>query len=248
MTARRYSGCPFGRSCMAMLDARRKAPAPVKADRGPGPDQATVCGTGRNEPEERPIEGVDPGRHEADPAQAEREDGILCVARVVRRRSVGGEHGQVGLPAEPVVKRGQQVRDRLVGAPGILEPALPDLRVGSAVDPALTPERGAQTLVVAQVAVVAEGKSTGWIVKRLGVGLGQRRQPRWPPQVNERGGRLGCPNPLASRIVAKRSNVAVRVQVAIGPDPGGAPAEPGDPVGDPRRDGRRALGGVRGGP
>ena len=121
------------------------------------------------------------------------------------------------------------MRDGFAGPPGVLEPARPDLGVGPAVDPALAPERRAQALVVAQVAVVAEREPAGRVVERLGVRQGQRRQPRRPPQVDERGGRLGRPDPLAARIVAKGTDVAVRLEPAIGPDPGRAPAEAGDP-------------------
>ena len=122
-----------------------------------------------HEPEQRAIERVDPGRGDPDPSEPEREDRVLAVAGVVVRRAVGGQDRQVRLAAEPVVQRREQVGDRLVGLPGVLQPALPDLGVGAAVDPALPPERLAQALVVAQVAVVAEREAPGRVVERLGV-------------------------------------------------------------------------------
>ena len=72
-----------------------------------------------------------------DASEPEREDRVLVVPRVVMRGAVAGQDGEVGLAAEPFVQRTQQLPDRHVLAPRVLEPALPHLGVRAAVDPAL---------------------------------------------------------------------------------------------------------------
>ena len=62
----------------------------------------------------------------------------------------------------------------------------------------------AERLVVAQVAVVAEGVAAGRVVERLRVGERQRRELRRPAQVDERAGRLDRADPLATGVVARR--------------------------------------------
>ena len=59
-----------------------------------------------------------------------------------------------------------------------------DLGVGTAVDPALGPERGAETAEIGKVAVVTEGVPARRVVERLGVLERQRR-------VEERGVHAG---------------------------------------------------------
>ena len=89
---------------------------------------------------------------------------------------------------------------------------------------------GAQRSVIAQVAVVAEAVAPGRVVERLGVGQVERRELRRPAQVDEgRGGLGGADLRRAVGIVAERAHVAVAVEPAIATQPGGAPAEPGDP-------------------
>ena len=84
--------------------------------------------------------------------------------------------------------------------------------------------------MIAQVAVVAEAVPPGRIVERLGIGQVERRELRWPAQVDEgRGGLRGADSCGAVRIVPERTHVAVAVEPAIATQPGGAPAEPGDP-------------------
>lgn len=102
--------------------------------------------------------------------------------RVVVWGPIGAQDGEVGLAAESVVERGEQVGGRLVRSPGVLEPASPDLGVGSTVDPALASEPGAQALVVAEIAVMAEREPPARVVERLGVRLGQGREPGRTPQ------------------------------------------------------------------
>ena len=53
------------------------------------------------------------------------------------RCAVSGEDREVRLATEPVVERAEQMPDGLVRVPGVLEPALSDLAVRAAVDPAL---------------------------------------------------------------------------------------------------------------
>ena len=197
-----------------ILRHRQRRPVGSKRDRRPQRDQPALRGARGDEPEERSVERVDPGRHHADPAEPEREDRVLAVARVVMRRPVGGQDGEVGLAAEPVVERGQQVRDRLVGSPGVLQPARarPRCRPGRGSGPARG--RSPAGPVVAQVAVVAEREPAGRVVERLGVGQGQGRQLRWSPQVDERRGRLGRADLVATRVVAERADVAIRAEPA----------------------------------
>ena len=123
----------------------------------------------------------------------------------------------------------EQVPGRLVRPPGVLEPARADLGVGSAVDPALGAVRRPEALVVAQVAVVAEREPAGRIVERLGVVEGQRREPRRPAEVDERGGRLGRADLVAPGVVAEGPHVAVRPEAALRREPRRTPAEAGDP-------------------
>ena len=144
---------------------------------GPQRHEAALGGAGRDEPEERPVERVDPGRDHADPSELEREDRVLAVAGVVRRRAIGRDDREVRLAAEPVVEGPEEVADGLVRPPGVLEPAGPDLGVGTAVDAALLAVRRAEGLVVPQVAVVAEGVPAGGVVERLRVGERQGREP-----------------------------------------------------------------------
>ena len=72
--------------------------------------------------------------------EAEREHRVLGVARVVVGGAVRGQDREVGLAAEArrggAVQERRRRRGRIVG-PGVLEPALADLAVGAAVDPAL---------------------------------------------------------------------------------------------------------------
>src|ERR1035437_7374514 len=101
--------------------------------------------------EERTIERVDPGRGEREVTEAEGEDGILAVASVVVRPAVAGQDGQVGLAAKRFSEGPEELVDRSVEPPGILEPALGDLGVGPTVDPAVCLECAAARPVVAQV-------------------------------------------------------------------------------------------------
>ena len=154
-------------------------------------------GARRDEPEERPVERVDPGRDHPDPAEPEREDRVLAVARVVRRRAIGGDDREVRLAAEPVMQGAQEMADRLARPPGVLEPARADLRVGAAVDPALLAIRRAEGLVVAQVAVVAER-----VAARPG-----RRTAACPASasVESRDGRRRCTSALVVSTAPTRS-------------------------------------------
>ena len=143
------------------------------------------------------------------------------------RRSVRGEDGEVGLAAEPVVQRAEQVRGGLVGLPGVLEPARADLRVGTAVDAPFGAIRGAQALVVGEVAVMAERVAALGIVERLGVLDGQRREARRPAQVDER--RVVSAVPTASRPGSSRKARTSRYEAsrAVAREPRGTPAEAG---------------------
>ena len=73
-----------------------------------------------DEPEQRAIERVDPGRDDPDGPEPEAEDRVLAVARVVVRHAVRRQHGEVRLAAEPVVQGAEQVADRLFGPPRVL--------------------------------------------------------------------------------------------------------------------------------
>ncbi len=119
-----------------ILERSGRASVTVQRDGRALSHQPTFGRTGRDETEQRAVERVDPGRREADPPEPEREDRVLAVARVVMGRARGGQDRQVGLAPESVVQGGEQVVDRLVIAPGVLEPACTDLRVGTAVDAA----------------------------------------------------------------------------------------------------------------
>ena len=145
------------------------------------------------------------------------------------RCPVGGEDGQVGLPAEAIVERREQVSGRLIRIPGVLQPPSADLRIRPAVDASLGTERRAEALVVAQIAVVAEREPARRVVERLGVLEGERGEPRRPSKVDEGGGRLGRPDGLASGIVAEGPDIAIRPQTTVRTDPSSTPAEPGDP-------------------
>src|SRR6478736_2944937 len=123
----------------------------------------------------------------------------------------------------------QEVADRLARAPGVLEPPRPDLRVSAAVDPALLAIGGAERLVIAQVAVVAEGVAAGRVVERLRVGERQGREPRRPAQVDERARGLDRPDPLATGVVGEGPDVAVGAEAAVCRRPRRAPAEPRQP-------------------
>ena len=110
----------------------------------------------------------------------------------------------------------EQVRDRLVVAPRVLEPARPDLGVRPPVDATLGLVRPTQRPVVAQVAVVAEREAPGRVVERLRVGQVERRQLRRPAQVDEGRGRGHGPDArLALRVVAERPHVAVAARGAV---------------------------------
>ena len=124
----------------------RGVPSGPSATRRSERHEPPVGGTRGDEAEQRSIERVDAGRDEADPAEPEREDRVLAIARVVMRRAVGREDGEVGLAPEPVVQGGQQMGGRLIGPPGVLQPAGADLGIGSPVDPALGAVRGAQAI------------------------------------------------------------------------------------------------------
>ena len=96
-----------------------------------------MCGTRGGEAEQGAVDRVQGGGCDADAAQAEREHRVLAVARAMVRGAVGAEHREVGDATEPVVERREQGGDRGVVRPRVLEPALADLAVGAAVDPAL---------------------------------------------------------------------------------------------------------------
>ncbi len=84
--------------------------------------------------------------------------------------------------------------------------------------------------MIAQVAVVAEAVPPGRVVERLGIGQVERRELGRPAQVDEGRGGLGSADSCrAVRVVAERAHVAVAVEPAIATQPGGTPAEPGDP-------------------
>ena len=170
----------------------------VERNRGSEPDQLPARRARRDEPKQRPVERIDAGRHEADPAKPEREDRVLGVAGVVRRRPLGRQHREVRLAAEKLVQSGQQVCGS-VGRPRILEPPGADFGVRTAVDPPGVAISGARRAPVPKVAVVAERESTGRIVEGLGVGQLQRREARRPSKVDERRGRLAAPRPAQPR-------------------------------------------------
>ena len=88
----------------------------VERDGGVKTHETPVRRAGRHEPEDRSVERIDPGRDDSDAAQSEAEHGVLVVARVVVRRAVGGQDGEVGLAAESVVEGGQEMRGRLTVA------------------------------------------------------------------------------------------------------------------------------------
>ena len=98
------------------------------------------------------------------------------------------------------------------------------------MDPAGRLEHPPARPVVAQVAVVAEGEPAGRVVEWLGVGQGQGRQPRRPAEMDEQAGRLDPADRVPARVIAEGAHVAVAGQPAGSGDPGGAPAEAGDPV------------------
>ena len=83
--------------------------------------------------------------------------------------------------------------------PGVLEPALADLAVGTAEDPALRPVALAGRAVVAEVAVVREREPAGGVVERLRVGRLERAQARRAAQVDEDARGLDRPEPDAWR-------------------------------------------------
>src|SRR4051794_15016255 len=105
-------------------------------------------------PEHRPVPRVETGRDDADRAEPKRKHGVLGVAGVVVDAAVPLEDAEVARAAEPGVERGEQVR-WAAGLPRVLQPALPDLGVSAAVDPALRSIPGAEGAVVAEIAVVA---------------------------------------------------------------------------------------------
>ena len=84
--------------------------------------------------------------------------------------------------------------------------------------------------VPAQVAVVAEREAAGRIVERLRVGRLERRELRWPPEMDEEARGLVCAERRGSGIVAERPDVAMAAEPVVVRQPGGAPPEPGDPV------------------
>ena len=145
----------------------------------------------------------------------------VVVGAAVRRP------GPRGWPGRRTGRGGaaRRCRDRLVRAPRVLEPARADLGVGPAVDAALRAIRRAERPVVAQVAVVAEREPAGRVVERLGVGQGQRRQPRRPPQVDERGRRLDRPDRLAPGSSRKARMSRYDPSRPSRAEPGRAPAE-----------------------
>src|SRR3954451_2553589 len=110
---------------------------PVAIDRHGGLEthEPPICCAARREPEQRAVDGVDGRRRDADAAEAEREDGVLVVAGVMAHAPIGGEGREVGVAAERGVELGEQAGVPAGVVPVILEPALPDLAVGSAVDP-----------------------------------------------------------------------------------------------------------------
>ena len=110
---------------------------PFEQDANPAGRSESLADSDEDEPEDGPVERIDPGRRQPDPAEAKGEDRVLVVAGVVMDGPVGGEHGHVGLAGERIVERPQQVTDRLGRCPGVLQPARPDLRVGPAMDPSL---------------------------------------------------------------------------------------------------------------
>src|SRR5260221_7389273 len=122
------------------------------------------------------------------------------------------------------------MRNRHVSLPLVLEPAHPDLGVGTAMNAALPTVPIAQRPVVTQVAVVTEREPASWIVEGLRVGSSQGGQARRSSEMDERGGRFDFPDPLASRVVAEGSDIAVRGEALVTFDPGRAPAKAGDPV------------------
>ena len=66
------------------------------------------------------------------------------------------------------------MRDGFLVAPGVLEPARPDLGVGTAVDPPRPPVLGPERSMIAQVAVVAEAETPGRIHGRADTEVGAR--------------------------------------------------------------------------
>ncbi len=170
------------------------------------------------------------GRRHPDPAQPEGEHRVLRVAGVVVRGPVAPEHREVRLAAEPVVEGAEQVGDGLGVRPGVLEPALADLAVGPAVDPALPAIPLAGVANVAQVAVVGEGEPPRRVVEGLRVGRAERAQARRPTEVDEDAAGLHRAHALPRRVVAERRGPAVRAEAPVGVDPGRAPAEARDPV------------------
>ena len=183
-----------------------------------------------DEPEERPVERVDPGRDDADPPEAEREDRVLAVARVVvRRRRRGSATARFACPPN----RSWSAASRwAAGSSGCQASSSQRAPTSVSARPWMRPCAryvGAQALVVAQVAVVAEREPAGRVVERLGVGQGQGRETRRTAEVDEGRRRLGPADGLPARVVAEGPDVAVRREppapsVHAAPQP-----KPGDP-------------------
>ncbi len=149
--------------------------------------------------EHRAVERIDAGAGDADRPETEGEDRVFAVAVVVDRRPVVRQDGEVRLSAERVVERAKAIR-RIPGIPPrILQPARTDLRIGTAVDPALGLERRSEPTPLSKVAVVAEREPSGRVVERLRIGDLEGRQARRSTKVHEQcGGFLAAdvPNTL----------------------------------------------------
>ena len=127
--------------------------------------------------EQRPVEGVDAGRRDTDRAEAEREDRVFRVPRIVMQGAVGRQQGQVCVSAKRTVERYERGSGIRLCGPFVLESAGTGLGVGTAVDATLGTITTAPGFVAAQIPVVAEREPTLGIDERLGIGQRERRKP-----------------------------------------------------------------------
>src|SRR5919109_3402972 len=178
-----------------MLRRSSRAPVTVEGDDIADPEQSTFRGAGGGIPEERSIERVQAGTGDPDPTEAEREHGVVGVARVVRRRAVRRQDREVRLAAERLVERDELRPRSCVAAPRVLEPAGADLGVRTAVDPALVTVHLASRSPLPQVAVVTQREATRRVVERLRVGHLERGETGWAAEVHQRRGGLLTTDP-----------------------------------------------------
>ena len=166
-----------------------------------------------DEPEERPVERVDPGRDDPDRAEAEGEDRVLAVAGVVMRRPVAARTARLAWPP----KRSWSAPSRCAtGSPACQASSSQRAPTSVSARPWIRPcgpdSARPHRPVVAQVAVVAEREPAGRVRRTAACPPAERRQLRRPAQVDERGRRLDRADALPARVVAEGPDVAVRAR------------------------------------